>query len=104
MVNPQSPQKNVGDFRPIVSPTTGAVLSIEAYAGRVHGRKLRRRFKLSHYGNIKWAQAAAETWVREVREEKIDNQRAFLSLSPGARQECIEAIEMLRPYRLSLSE
>jgi len=100
----KSPQKKVGDFRPILSPATGAVLSIEAYAGRVHGRKLRRRFKLSQYGNVKWAQAAAESWVQEVTEERVDNQRAFLSLSPASREECIESIEMLRPYRLSLSE
>ena len=103
-MNSRSPQKKVGDFRPIVSPVTGAVLSIEAYAGRVHGRKLRRRFKLSHYGSVKWAQAAAESWVQEVTEERVDNQRAFLSLTPGMREECVEAIEMLRPYRLSIAE
>jgi site-specific recombinase XerD len=103
-MNSRSPQKKVGDFRPIVSPVTGAVLSIEAYAGRVHGRKLRRRFKLSHYGSVKWAQAAAESWVQEVTEERVDNQRAFLSLTPGMREDCVEAIEMLRPYRLSIAE
>ena len=90
------------EFRPIHSPKDGALLSIEAYAGRIHGRKMRRRFKLSVYGDERWVRKAAETWIREVREQQFDNQQTFTDLSPRQRDDVIEAFKLIEPYKLNL--
>src|SRR5215475_4438940 len=91
-----------GIFRKIVSPLSGELISIEAYAGHVHGRKLRRRFKVSHYGNAKWTQRAAEQWVQDMQQDTVDNQQAFLALGPIERDRLVKAIGILKPHNIDV--
>src|SRR5215472_5576029 len=93
-----------GEIRSIYSPKTGELLSIEAYAGRFRGNKLRRRFKISHYESEKWARKAALEWLRTAREDKVEKHQIFLNLPERDREDFLEAIELLKPYHLRVPE
>jgi len=91
-----------GIYHKIVSPLTGDLLSIEAYAGRIHGQKQRRRFKISQFGTLEYAQLAAKAWVREVQEGSSDHQETFFALSSYERDRFIQASQILEPYNIDL--
>jgi len=89
-------------FRPVHSPITGVIISIEVYAGRINGRKQRRRFKVSDFGNLKLARSAAEAWVHEIRGEKTANQEIFFALDARQREQAIQAIKLLELHNINV--
>jgi integrase len=91
-----------GIFRKVISPVTGACLSIEAYAGRIHGRKQRRRFKISEFGTFEYAQSAAKAWVRDVQQDTTAHQETFFALTPYQRDRFVQVTQLLEPYNIDV--
>lgn len=78
------------------------IVSWDAFAGKVNGRKIRKRFSVTAWGGENKARVAAEKWVKK-KLEQINSQRAYGALlDERTLGQVSEALELLSPLGVSL--
>jgi integrase/recombinase XerD len=83
---------------------SGEVISYEAFAGKVQGKKVRRSFSAKRYGSEAKALSMARYWLRRQREEILRDKDNPLVLQRGAREDAVIAVGLLEPYNVSLTD
>ena len=80
----------------------GQIIAFEAFAGKLSGRKMRKRFRVSLFKSPEDAQKAALAWAK-AKAAQIIKQRAFGAvLDERTLLQVAQAVEILSPYNVSL--
>jgi site-specific recombinase XerD len=90
------------NIRPILRE--GKVVSFEAFAGKLNGRKYRKRYRISAFDSEKQARAAAERWVKEKAKQLNSHATYGAILDERILSQVSEALELLSPIGVSLIE
>lgn len=81
----------------------GETVAFLAYAGKLNGKKFRKRFSVKKLG-LALAQSRAEAWAKG-KAKQIDSNASFGALiDERLLSQVSEAVELLSPYRISLIE
>jgi integrase len=83
----------------------GTPLAVRAFAGKVKGKKIVRRFALAKFdGSLRKAEAAAYRWASAKATEIKQHRSSVIAIPDTIRSQIIEAIELLEPYGISIIE
>lgn len=78
------------------------IISWDAFAGKINGRKIRKRFSVSAWGGENKAKVAAEKWLKK-KVEQLHSQRSYGALlDERTLGQVSEALELLEPLGVSL--
>jgi len=84
-----------------VKNEVGDIVAFDAYAGKLNGKKRRKRFSVKKLG-VALAQTRAEGWGREKAKQIASNASFGALLDEHILSQVSEAIDLLSPYRISL--
>jgi hypothetical protein len=88
-------------IRPIYSQN-GELISYDAFAGKLHGRKMRKRFPLNLFKNAAEAKKAAEAWAGMKRHQIVSQKMFGAILDERMLSQFAEAIDILSPFNVSI--